>query len=411
MNANKLIAVAAVAASASMPMAATAETYTDNKGVVWTYVSNGDGENTVTLGTGTACIPTDASVDAAEIPWRFERDGISYTVTQLGNLAFFDCSKLTGTLNVPSSVTKFGSYTFKGTGLTGISSLGAGVKSVGGQGAFWQCASLAGTIVVNDNFTANLGNFAFADCTSMKGIVVGSGTPETGRYFAKGNTSLVGAWFKGRPAVSSGQQNYTTVRISGTFKSCTALKLVLFGKNTEPADLDTVFDTTTGCKVFVPSNGKWGGLTNLGGAGNVMIPYGAGEDLDLAVDEQSGVLLATPTTGERLVQVLEVAPLFKTHFRLEAHISVTNTLDFTGVTITEDTLKNVTFDRLMFSAKTQAQLNAILSALPPTTPVSIDPTGLTENMVIPETYTNVYVKTVPGVRIRRTTKGFMIIVK
>jgi hypothetical protein len=32
-------------------------------------------------------------------------------------------------------------------------------------------------------------------------------------------------------------------------------------------------------------------------------------------------------------------------------------------------------------------------------------------MVIPETYNNIYVKTVPGVTIKRTTSGFMIIVK
>lgn len=74
-------------------------------------------------------------------------------------------------------------------------------------------------------------------------------------------------------------------------------------------------------------------------------------------------------------------------------------------------ISGVTFDRLMFSAKTQTQLNAILGAFPATTPVSIDSTGLTENMVIPETYPNVFVKTVPGVTSKRTTSGFMIIFK
>ena len=65
----------------------------------------------------------------------------------------------------------------------------------------------------------------------------------------------------------------------------------------------------------------------------------------------------------------------------------------------------------MFSAKTQTQLDAILAAVPSSVPVSIDPTGLTENMVIPNDYPNVFVKTVPGVTVKRTTKGFMIIVK
>ena len=80
------------------------------------------------------------------------------------------------------------------------------------------------------------------------------------------------------------------------------------------------------------------------------------------------------------------------------------------MTITSEMASNVTFDRLMFSAKTQAQLNAILAAFPATTPISIDPTGLTEKMVIPETYNNVHVKTVPGVTIKRTA-GFMLIFK
>ena len=112
-----------------------------------------------------------------------------------------------------------------------------------------------------------------------------------------------------------------------------------------------------------------------------------------------------------LVKALNLAPLFKNHLDLDTRISVTNTLDLTGVTIDSSAVSGVTFDRLMVSAKTQAQLNAILDAFPATTPVSIDPTGLTENMVIPETYNNVHVKTVPGVTIKRTTKGFMLIVK
>ncbi len=102
---------------------------------------------------------------------------------------------------------------------------------------------------------------------------------------------------------------------------------------------------------------------------------------------------------------------FKTHFNLDAHISVTNTLDLTDMTITPAMASGVTFDRLILTAKTQAELNAILDAFPATTPISIDPTGLTENMVIPDEYPNVFVKTVPGVTIKRTTKGFVIIAK
>ena len=56
-------------------------------------------------------------------------------------------------------------------------------------------------------------------------------------------------------------------------------------------------------------------------------------------------------------------------------------------------------------------LDSILAAVPVTTPVAIDPTGLTEKVVIPDGYPNVYVKTAPGVTIKRTASGFMLIVK
>jgi len=141
------------------------------------------------------------------------------------------------------------------------------------------------------------------------------------------------------------------------------------------------------------------------------IYYGPGRGVDIVVNAARNELTATPTNATRLVTMMEAAPLFREHFGLDTRISVTNTIDLAGVTITEAMTSAVTFDRLMFSAKTQALLNAILDAFPATTPVSIDPTGLTENMVIPETYNNVHVKTVPGVTIKRTSSGFMLIVK
>lgn len=97
-----------------------------------------------------------------------------------------------------------------------------------------------------------------------------------------------------------------------------------------------------------------------------------------SIDETRRVVAMTPTTPDSLVKALNLAPLFKNHLDLDTRISVTNMLDLTGVTIDSTAVSGVTFDRLMFSAKTQAQLNAILHAFPATTPISIDPTGLTE---------------------------------
>lgn len=166
----------------------------------------------------------------------------------------------------------------------------------------------------------------------------------------------------------------------------------------------------SGVQVFVPANGYWTGLVT-GGANNKLWYYGPTNEFDLDVSDVDMTATFTPTTVNALTNALAWAPSFKTHFNLDAHISVTNTLDLTGVTITPALVSGVTFDRLIFSVKTQAQLNAILTAFPATTPISIDPTGLMENMVVPNDYPNVFVKTVPGVTIKRTASGFVIIVR
>ena len=157
-------------------------------------------------------------------------------------------------------------------------------------------------------------------------------------------------------------------------------------------------------------NGYWDEL-NPGGTNNKVWYYGPTNEFDLVVDDNMMRATFTPTTVNALTNAIAWAPSFKEYFDLDPRISVTNTIDLTDVTITEDMTSGVTFDRLVFSAKTQAQLTNILGAFPATTPISIDPTGLTENMVIPETYNNVFVKTVPGVTVKRTASGFMIIFK
>ena len=190
------------------------------------------------------------------------------------------------------------------------------------------------------------------------------------------------------------------------------MKMILMGKNTKGAEQSTspYMLNGEGVQVFVPANGYWEGLGTVW-KNNKVFYYGPTGKFDLEIDDEWMQAVITPTTANALTNALAWAPQFKTHFNLDAHISVTNAIDLTDVTITDDMVSGVTFDRLMFSAKTQTQLDAILGKFPVTTPISIDPTGLTENMVVPETHTNVFVKTVPGVTIKRTSKGFIIVVK
>lgn len=219
-------------------------------------------------------------------------------------------------------------------------------------------------------------------------------------------------WVKGKPTAAN--QTYTTVYCASLAMNCTSMKMILMGRNTKgelrtPADNRAMLAGDTGVQVFVPANGYWDGL-KLGGSNNNKWYYGPDQEFDLEIDDDTMEATFTPTTVNALTNALAWAPQFKTYFNLDAHISVTNTLDLTDVTITEDMVCGLPI-LLLFSAKKQTQLDAILGAFPATTPISIDPTGLTENMTIPDGYPNVFVKTVPGVTIKRTASGFMIIVK
>lgn len=382
MNINKMITFAAVAASA---MAANADTITTN-GVTWTYTVNDATAKTITLGAaGTTAMPQDAEWNASEIPGKFIIDGETYTVTRIGGSGFMDCIGLRGVLRIPHSITHIDcNGCFRGCGLTGVSSWG-GVTHFK-DNLLKTCTALKGPLPSFSQFTGldtgDYNSFAmFNECYSLTGVCIA------------GNIKL---------------------DVGYMFRKATSMKILLAGPGTSVVahlTQNSMFNSVSSkCVVIVPRTG-WDGL-KLGGNGNTVTYYGPADEItSLTIDETHRVVSMTPTTKESFTNALEFASLFKEHLDLDTRISVTNTLDLTGVTITEDMTSGVTFDRLMFSAKEQTQLDAILGAFPATTPISIDPTGLTENMVVPDDYPNVFVKTVPGVMVRRTASGFMIIVK
>ena len=453
----KLMTIAAIAASAAIPMAAKAATPITNTidGVEWRFMldtPNGTsgtamlGINPSTSGnTGRGddalhgC-PAATSVNAANIPWEFDYDGVHYTVTKVAQGAFYNNVNLTGILTIPPAVTQIRNHAFQTcTGLTGLrggdsvtfwgTSAFAGCENMDGvypdlaaasgtigESAFYNCP-LTGTLKLGNSVTA-FARYAFRNCFFSGTAIIPANVTQIGTATNYGafdtNPNLKASWIKGRPTAAS--QTYTTVYCGRFAAANTSLKMILMGQNTKGGQFSTgnnaMLAGCTGVQVFAPANGYWDGLNGKqGGTNNKVWYYGPTNEFNLVVDDNMMTATFTPTTVNALTNAIAWSASFKEYFDLDPRISVTNALDLTGVTITDATVSGVTFDRLMFSAKTQAQLNDILDTFPATTPISIDPTGLTENMVIPETYNNVHVKTVPGVTIKRTTKGFMLIVK
>ena len=416
MNMSKLIAVAVIATSAAIPMAASADTVEIN-GVTWTYTVNNAANRTVTLGDGTnPAMPKGATLDATDIPWTFTNNGTSYTVTALAANAFSGCTALTGTLTIPATVTSIGWTAFSGcTGLVGVSSFGDGCTAQWGQQVFRYCKGLRGTLVVPDSNPCYMNNFVFDGCLGLKSIIIGSGTTWIPRYFASNydkNSShaLRGVWIKGRPTVASGTQPYTTVCQPFTFKYAYSLEVILYGRNTTyntngGANL-VMMEGVNGCSVFVPANGQW---TNckFGGTNTDLIYYGVDQELDLDIDDAAKTITAVPNTSAALGKVLNNARRFKDYFDLDTRIAVTNSLSSVAAVSAGDLQHNAFVTYVTFTANTQAQLDDTLAALPESLQVVIDATGARRTVKVPAGR-NVTVLLPGGGKYGPTRKGLTI---
>lgn len=114
-------------------------------GVLTTFVITSD--KTVQLGDGTAAI--DPSTTAYTIPETVDHDGVTYTVTAIGDKAFYECSSLKGDIDIPSTVTSLG------------------------RGAFYNCTSIT-RVTIPQGITVLPPN-AFYGCSNMSSISLPEG--------------------------------------------------------------------------------------------------------------------------------------------------------------------------------------------------------------------------------------------
>ena len=98
---------------------------------------------------------------------------ITYSVTSIGEKAFYGCTSLTS-IEIPNSVASIGSWAFDGCkGLTSVT-IGNSVTSIGME-AFYGCTGL--TSVTIPNSVTSIGYGAFADCTGLTSVTCFATTP------------------------------------------------------------------------------------------------------------------------------------------------------------------------------------------------------------------------------------------
>ena len=191
------------------------------------------------------------------IPSTVTYGGTTYSVTSIGDFAFYGCSGLTS-VTIPNSVTSIGEQAFSAcSGLTSVSipnsvtSLGesafsgcSGLTSVSipnsvtsiGEGAFWGCSGL--TSVSIPNSVTSIGNSAFYICHGLTSVTIPNSVTSIGTHaFAYcsgltsvtiGNsvTSIGGSAFYGSGLTSVTIGNSVTSIGNSAFAHCSRLTSV-----------------------------------------------------------------------------------------------------------------------------------------------------------------------------------------
>ncbi|MBR2927478.1 MAG: leucine-rich repeat domain-containing protein [Clostridia bacterium] len=146
------------------------------------YTLNPDGKSYSVTGIG-ECQETDIV-----IPRIYNR----LLITEIGNNAFNDCSKLTRIV-IPNSVTRIGSGAFLGcTNLTSIT-IPNSVTTIHNS-AFHSCTSLT-SIIIPDSVTT-IGASAFMNCTSLTNLTIGNSVTSVEMYAFAGCSNLTSLTFK-----------------------------------------------------------------------------------------------------------------------------------------------------------------------------------------------------------------------
>ncbi len=167
---------------------------------------------------------------------------LSENLETIGQYAFSGCSKLTGNLVIPNNVTSIGDYAFQScSSFNGTLTLSENLVTIG-QYAFSGCSKLIGNLTIPNSVTS-IGDYVFQSCSGFNGTLIIPESieviPQRAFYGCSGIDNLI---------LSDGVKSLGNY----SFANCTSLKSVINKSITPPSATSNTFNSSGVTNIFVP---------------------------------------------------------------------------------------------------------------------------------------------------------------
>jgi len=195
------------------------------------------------------------------IPETVTYNGTTYSVTSIGELAFYFCSGLTS-VTIGNSVTAIGESAFRGcSGLTSVT-IPNSVTSIGGE-AFAYCSGL--TSVDIPNSVTSFGEAVFYSCSGLTSVTIGNSVTSIGDNAFSGCSGLT----------SVNIPNSVTYIGEGAFSDCSGLTSVTIGNSVTSIGWSAFSGCSGLTSVIIPNSVTsigWSAFSGCSGLTSVNIP-------------------------------------------------------------------------------------------------------------------------------------------